>query len=240
MLRAAETGWRESAVMLLAERPGRPTGDMGAFPPQSEMDDPERDDAFPNHVLSRVRSTLRWLRDDAGLEVLSPAPAASHAEVSLDTLGCALVPPPRFVLSSEEADSAWFSRTSFSTTDGVETFGVVCLDRRLGRIAPVDLRERAPAEARRVLEDNEVREVKTHVLAQDESTVIVAAEGQGHLGPLRHTFCFLTDGEGCPWYLCILAIAAVPREARAAEPGTARATFRATRTRATKKWWRFW
>lgn len=239
MLRAAETGWRESALMLIDRENGLRDPEVHYFPPQHEYDDPELDDTFPNHVLSRVRHALRWLRDEAGLEVVAPREPVARGEVELELLGCALVPPPRFVATSQLRDAAWFTRTSFSATDGVETFGVVRT--KIERSSAAKLREHAVAEARRVLEDNDVRDVHVHVLSAEAASLIVAAEGKGHAGPLRHAFCFVADDADRLWYLCILGIAAISRDVRAAELAAARATLRWLRpSPSAKKWWEIW
>jgi hypothetical protein len=112
-----------------------PAGADLAFLAQAEMDDVRHDASFPEHALSRVRASLRWLQAD--LRVREPAPPRARGEVALPRLGCALEPPPRFIHAR-----------GFCATDGLERLLVA---RERGRCA--DLVAHATAAARRIHED---------------------------------------------------------------------------------------
>lgn len=102
--RASQTGFRES-VSMLVERDG--ASDKGALPPQAQFDDPALDERFPDHPLSRVRRALRWLIEDAGLEVIEPLDEPSEDEEEDDEQAveeacCAVSLPPRFLYVPHE------------------------------------------------------------------------------------------------------------------------------------------
>lgn len=113
------TGYRES-ILLLKHPPTPPA----KFHPQSEYDDPRYDANFRDHPLSRVRAALRELHEVWGLEALTAPTPQVDGPVDLPHLGCAIVPPPRFVLLDTPADHARFVRVSFCTTDGCDEFVV--------------------------------------------------------------------------------------------------------------------
>lgn len=125
------TGYRESALFLLKRMGRLPPNDeeelkrLVAVLRQADFDDPQHDDSFPNHALSRTRAAMRWLYTESGLHVTEmPAPYGS-GKVELPRLGCALVPPPRFVYdsaidASQKESCESFCRVSFCGTDGVE------------------------------------------------------------------------------------------------------------------------
>jgi hypothetical protein len=61
------TGLRESTLFAEMMLAGNETP-----PPQSTFDDPALDARFPDHVLSRTRASLRFLREKAQIRVMRP------------------------------------------------------------------------------------------------------------------------------------------------------------------------
>lgn len=235
------TGYREA--LLLDAQP-----DMLAAAKmlkQADYDDPARDDKFPKHCLSRARAAIRWLVSEAGVKVLAPAPRRSNGEVELAALGCAFVPPPRFVHEpdGDKPGVAAFRRVSFCATDGIEYLEVRRVD-ELARTAPHELRARIEHFLR---EEHESAEVGELTLAAEEITVdgrlhvTVSVEGRGHSGALRNSFRSFVDDQRRAWFIAIMASAAVPAEVRSAElEAAARSWRRLLGAASAKPWWRFW
>lgn len=232
------TGMRES--LLLAKQGDLEKGIKTLR--QADYDDPARDADFPDHALSRTRAALRWAMNDAGLRVLEPAAAAKGGEVELSKLECALVPPLRFVRSTELDDHniAGFERISFCGTDGVERLLVQRVE-ELGKLAPAKLRDRAEVFTHELHEGSGMRSPK---LAVEElsiggrSHVLIVVEGTGKAGAVRNSLCWFLDDRGRAWFLGITASDAVPREARVAELRAAAASWRSTAP--AKPWWKLW
>jgi len=244
------TGLRETALTqkrLQSAPPGEDgLGALMAEGRQQYFDDPAHDSTFPKHALSRARAAIRWLCNDSGLRVLQPALPRARGEIALPALGCALTPPPRFVLRPGDGPAeACFERCSFCGTDGNETLLVRCEEKQLGRLRASSLRERGTELVRSIHEQAKVENVHLHVEELGEIAgqphVLVIAEGQGHQGPLRNAFWWFLDEAGRPWYLNLNATAAVPRETRAAELKAAAQSWRLTAAAPAKKpWWKPW
>jgi hypothetical protein len=201
------TGFRESAMLIKRTSPDGPQ-----FLTQPEYDDPANDELFPRHSLSRVRAALRTLRAEGDLRVLAKPAAPVAGEVTLRRLGCALVPPPRFVHTpSDDGMREKFGRVSFCGTDGVETFLVERMERRVG-----NLRQACEELARQIHVDAGVQGIELHV-EDAGSQVLVIVEGQGHQGRLRNAMRWFTDDKERLWSLTIVSTAAVPRAVLASE-----------------------
>ncbi len=96
--RASTTGVRETVLAERAMRQGiKPLEAMAIA--QEEIDDPRVDEEFYAHPLSVIRAAMRWLRYDADMEVLSPMEPRANGEILLPSAGCAVVLPPRYVLT---------------------------------------------------------------------------------------------------------------------------------------------
>ena len=131
------TGWRESAILasLCNQAPNNPntmtTERLQTFLTSHDFDSPEYDSQFPNHGLSRVRSSLNWLVQESRITVLEP-PSVVEAgkEVELKPLQCRLVPPPRFLHSPNkfypESNKQRFCRATLGGTAGVQMMVVSC------------------------------------------------------------------------------------------------------------------
>lgn len=99
-----DTGYRENALlsMALQKFPGEGPQKLARRLGQTHFDDPQYDAQFKNHPLTCVRAALRWLLalPKETLEVTAPAPPlpAPGSEVELPNVGCAVRPPPRYLL----------------------------------------------------------------------------------------------------------------------------------------------
>lgn len=232
-----ETGFREAAL-IAALFPTQP--DIAARPPkQAAYDDPSRDATFASHSLSRVRASIRWLVAEAGVQVLAPAPRRVHGVVELPALGCAFVPPPRFVREPEwdEPHLAAFHRVSFCATDGVETLQISRVE-QLARVARHELRSRIERFTRESHEANKVRDlvITTEETAVDgRSHVMVTVEGRGHNGALRNSCVWFVDDQREAWFIGIMASAAVPAAVHIAELEVAARSWRRMATAATAR-----
>lgn len=129
---APEGGRRESA---LSERVVAEAGDRDPMEAlegigQAYFDDPRHDGEFPDDPLSLVRSALRWVVEESGVEVTAPAPAEEAAEVEAARAGFAVTPPPRYAQMTSARLGAGvlrFSRVSLSATDGLQVLTVARL-----------------------------------------------------------------------------------------------------------------
>jgi hypothetical protein len=98
-----ETGYRENNLLTLAMQraPGEAVQKLARKLGQTHFDDPQFDAQFPTHPLTCVRAAVKWLLalPQDQLKVTNPpAPhLAAGAEVELPQVGCAIVPPPRYV-----------------------------------------------------------------------------------------------------------------------------------------------
>jgi hypothetical protein len=120
MARAAQTGFRESVLMLQrsesASGEGKPT-----FRPQAEYDDPAHDGMFAEHPLSLVRAAQRWLLADAGIEVTAPGVEPPEGEHVVEAAGCAVILPPRFLFVPREVMPMSSTLASFARIGLVDT-----------------------------------------------------------------------------------------------------------------------
>ena len=183
-----QTGERESTWILRSNR--RPTAD-GSFdhPSQAAFDDPALDPQFPQHPLSIARAAGRWFVKHARVRVVRPTAHVHGAEILLPSLGCALVPPPRFKLAAVEKHEsgeprAMMNRASLSGTDGVDWFWVTVLpakkrSARNGQTLSAEL----ATYAREVFIDQGIESIRTEIVATSTTgEARVFAEGDGHLG----------------------------------------------------------
>jgi hypothetical protein len=203
-----QTGFRESVLLIQRQVKG--------FLSQKEYDDPAADAMFPMHSLSRVRAALRavcsW-----DLKVLRPALPSSGGERVLPQLRCALVPPTGFVPSAGQ-----LTRTSFSGTDGRETFLVERHDTRVE-----DLRGAAEKESRSIHQEAGVTSISLH-LEERAGRVVVIVEGDGHQGRVRNALHWFSDASGRLCHLAIISSLAAPIEILTAELEGAASSFRLT------------
>ncbi len=125
---------------------------------QRAADDPARDAAFSGHPLSVARRGLRFLLEEANVEVLEPDVGTRPGEVEVKSAGFAIEPPPRYRRVEDETPSqkrASWSRVSFSGTDGIQLLTVSRTGtriedrkgRKLARIAEELTRASVPAGA---------------------------------------------------------------------------------------------
>jgi len=75
----------------------------------------------------------------------------------------------------------------------------------------------------------------------EPASVLVIAEGRGHIGNLRNTFWWFLDPDGNTWHLSVAGTAAVPAETRVGELRAAARTWRALSAPAPRRrWWKVW
>jgi hypothetical protein len=222
--RAGTTGFRESALMVAAgkDEDGRPR-----FLTQQEYDDPKHDDAFPDSPLSRVRAALRWLVDPEGgaLAVTQPMPELAGDEVILERHGCAILPPPRYVLVPEDVMStnmSVFVRTLLSD----ESYRMVdathyTRDLGLGEIeTDEDLVQLAEEDARSWAREG-VTEIKTQarVLERDDGRIHVLCHIRFRIGEKekRTAARWVLDSDGWIFRACASGPRYLPKKDLAAD-----------------------
>jgi len=158
-----QTGIREAAVADRALA-ARTAEDPAAFLrgiDQRAADDPALDASFPRHPLSVARKGLRFLLEEAPIEVLEPDVQTRAGEDEITAAGFAITPPPRYRLVEKDPPSpklASWSRVSFSGTDGIQLLTVSRTGtrlaerngRKLARIAEELTRASVPAGAEAV------------------------------------------------------------------------------------------
>ena len=234
------TGVRESALMLVfADQEGKGLEELhGSIDPR-RFDDPEHDAKFPDHCLSRARASLRWMREASRVQAgWTPVPAG---EVELPEVGCALVPPPRFVLETQDDGRASFERVSFCGTDGVDQL-FVAHDAK-ARIPDADAEGWAERHARQTHVDADVKNVQvatsSHTLPDGRVDVLAIVEGDGRQGPLRNAMWWIRAGEGGAHCLSLIGSAAVPATVLAESLAAVAASWRAI-DRPKKRRWKLW
>jgi hypothetical protein len=216
---AKVTGVRETALLMKAMAV---RDDPAALLTTINSDDPKNDADFPDHPLTLARAAERRIREEAAIRITRPAPIRGRHEVVLEGLGCALVPPPRFVSCAGEPTVAKFHRLSIAGTDGVEWLGIE-RDQAAGALVDV-VTARGRARAQAAGEEH----VYTAPLASPDGLVTVCVESAGRVGPLRTVLCGLRD-EGGPTLVASLATTtAQPADELAQELHAMLATYRRT------------
>ena len=93
------TGTREAILVhrLLKQKGSEEADTIRKNLPQSRIDDPQLDAQFPDHILTRVRAALTWMRQviATDYELLQP-PILQRPDIELPDLQIALTLPPRF------------------------------------------------------------------------------------------------------------------------------------------------
>lgn len=209
---------------------------------QSDYDDPQHDDGFPEHSLSRARAALRWLQNESKIQVTEPPRPFADGEIELPHLGCAVVLPPRFAL--EDAAAGTFCRVSFCGSDGIERLRI---ERSADATSPAstNLATTAKSIARELHVASGVKKIRltveTLVGPNGNPQVLVIVEGKGHTGQLRNAMIFFRDDRQRLWSLSRLGTAAVPNEALKADLTQTATSFRLlTSPEKQKPWWNFW
>jgi hypothetical protein len=97
--RAGITGLRESFLTTRLLNQGAHPSEAIRLLSQADIDDPQLDERFPEHPLSLVRTAMRWVMEEADLEVIAPMVIPDEGEIALTEADCAVVLPPRYVVS---------------------------------------------------------------------------------------------------------------------------------------------
>jgi hypothetical protein len=195
--RAQMTGYRESAITIKADfASGLPEPGQRKIPAQAVFDDPALDEAFPMHPLSVARAARRWCQENVRVRVVAPAPQDRRQELRLEGLGCALVPPPRFVKPAPASPGPngvpWvgMNRASFAGSDGVDWLFVEAFAgaKGLSRLRARKTAGDVEALARQVYASAGVSDIRTAVAPAGDGApggARVIVDGEGHAGPLR-------------------------------------------------------
>ncbi|MDC3960270.1 hypothetical protein [Polyangium jinanense] len=207
---------------------------------QRASDDPALDASFPRHPLSVARKGLRFLLEDAGLEVLDPDVETRPGEVEITAAGFAVTPPPRYRLVEKNPPSpklASWSRVSFSGTDGIQLLTVSRTGTRLA--------ERNGRKLARIAEDLTRASVPAGAEGVRVSAVALPDErGRSHAetyhayakGASRQQslFRWFTEPDGEVVMVAFGAAMCVPVDELADD---AEAVVRSFRRLGAKKWW---
>jgi hypothetical protein len=141
---AGLTGYRET--MLHAQQDRGPDEEPSRLSQQA-MDDPAHDASFPEHPLTLARAARSW-HAHGRLRVTEPPPRSQSGSRTIEALGCAITPPPRFVFSDVRSDddqtTAVFTRVAFAGTDGVEHLFVTRTSDRIRGLAVASRLVRKP------------------------------------------------------------------------------------------------
>jgi hypothetical protein len=219
------TGLRESVVLMKTIA----AGSDADFLPQAAYDHPEYDIEFPDHPLSRARAAKGWTSVGT-LRVTHPFVARKAFETPLHRLGCAITPPPRFVLSDDDAESCRFSRVSFAGTDGVDRLIVTRTNERLRGIAVARrLLKHATAYSRAICESSGLADIDCRVLAADSEAVTLITEGESGTvgcGRARAVWIWFVGPSSKVWSIAIATTIAVPVDELVADVGSVRQSWR--------------
>jgi hypothetical protein len=231
------TGYRETVFMekLLAASGG---SKVPEHPGQAAFDDPALDETFPKHPLSIARAVRRWCQKNVHVRVVEPGPQDRRQELRLEAIGCALVPPPRFVKPSPASAGPngvpWvgLNRASFAGSDGVDWLFVEAFARpkglaRLGRRRTAGDVEQL---ARQMYASAGVSDIRSTVVGADDSGAPrgsrVIVDGEGHLGPLRMAARGAELADGTLVLLYLTTSASIPGTELLAEVDGAARTLR--------------
>ncbi|MDI1449615.1 hypothetical protein [Polyangium sp. 6x1] len=236
------TGVREAAVADRATAALAGT-DPAAFLrgiDQRASDDPALDASFPRHPLSVARKGLRFLLEEAAIEVLEPDAQTPPGEVVITAAGFSVTPPPRYRLVEKDPPSrklASWSRVSFSGTDGIQLLTVSRTGTRLA--------ERNGRKLARIAEDLTRKAVPEGAEAVRVSAVALPDErGRSHaetyhayaMGASRQqsVFRWFIEPDGEVVMIALGAAMCVPVDELAED---AEAVVRSFRRLGEKKWW---
>lgn len=228
------TGYRESVHFDqfyggLKPKDKKKFGLDQGFLQQQDTDSLQYDVIFPKHCLSRARAALLWFCNEADFFIAEPKIGWESGEVRLQSLGCSLTPPPRFVYNSplRAGLQEGFKRVSFCATDGVENLSVWNYGKPTGEI---DFLLIAEAIARTTGENSNIQELKITVnelpLYNEQPQVLAIMEGIGHVGNLRNVMYFFLDEAQRIWSLTWVSTPAVPLDAVTEELEATRRSFR--------------
>jgi hypothetical protein len=252
------TGMRESLV--LADSLAGVGDDAIEIAPrlcQRDFDDAKHDVRFPAHPLSLVRAELREVFDADLVTVLEPSPTSSTSEVVLRELACAILPPPRYLLTAEAPSDtcAQFSRISFAGTDGIQL--LTLLARRDKQLRPTGTEPALLDAARDLAGDVAPKmqnlEIEVHTLPDAGGRTQVMAyrtyDDPSGVGPQHSAFRLFVPRPGRLLIIAIGAGQCVPKEEMFADLESVVASWRAldgersTRGDSAhdkKPWWRIW
>lgn len=221
------TGIRETVLMeLFSDQDGESMATLADRIDPRRFDDPQHDEKFPEHCLSRARASLRWM--EGITSVRDGWRPAAQREVELPESACALVPAPRFVLTDQEGTRATFERVSFCGTDGIDQL-VVEYEPELP-IPETDIEGWAERTARHIHLDADVKNVQvatsSQTLRDARTDVLAIVEGDGHKGALRNAMWWIRGDKGAGHCLSLVGSAAVPASVLAEELATVAATWR--------------
>jgi hypothetical protein len=224
---------------------------------QRDFDDVRHDAMFPNHPLSVVRTELRDVLDSGSIVVLAPPLASSPGEVVLGELGCAVVPPPRYLLTARAPTDrfAQFCRLSFAGTDGVQL--LTLLARHDKRLRPAgtegDLLDAATHLAGEVPNGAQNLQIDVHSLPDADGRTHVMAyrtyDDTSGIGPQHSAFRFFVPAAGRLLIIAIGTGRCVPKHEILAELDSVVASWRPLdgkpsthrdRRHQEKPWWRIW
>jgi hypothetical protein len=251
------TGMRET--LILSDAMSGVSDDAPESMPrlrQQDFDDARHDARFPDHPLSLVRAELREVLDADRVTVLDPPPAPPAGEVVLRELGCAIVPPARYLLTAHRSPKkrAQFSRISFAGTDGVQL--LTLLTRHDSSLHPTgteeDLLDAARQLAGEVAEGAQNLQLEIHTLPDAGGRTQVMAyrtyDDQSGVGPQHSAFRFFVPAPGRLLSIAIGAAQCVPKAEMLAELDSVVASWRPLDGEPSvrgegghkKPWWRIW
>jgi hypothetical protein len=224
---------------------------------QRDFDDARHDARFPAHPLSLVRAELREVLDAERVTVLEPSPTSPPSEVVLRELGCAIVPPARYLLTAQppSEDCVQFGRISFAGTDGIQL--LTLLARRDKQVRPTGT-EPALLDAARDLASDVAPEalnlqIEVRALPDADGRTQVMAyrtyDDPTGIGPQHSAFRFFVPRPGRLLIIAIGTGRCVPKEEMLADLESVVASWRpldgepsasSDTPHHKKPWWRIW
>lgn len=211
-----QTGLREALLTAsLLDSSGVPADDF--IPPtQRVLDSADHDPSFAEHCLSRARGAMRWLHEDADLEV-GPEKLIEPSGVNkMREIGASIAPPPGFYRVASHP--GLFTRSVFGATDGFEQFFV---EQHSMQFQPGDLATVAKDRTLRICHGASIDvascEVYAGISCNGREDVLVVVEGKSFDGQVRNAVHWLLDDSGTPWSLGRTGSAATPEKQLAVE-----------------------
>lgn len=122
------TGMRECVVFVQRRSASGTSADLDVPIAQSEFDDPALDASFPQHCLSRVRFALAWAQEPGRIRREAHDRERWEPVVMLPGFGSITVPPRFRCAPGCFGAAAFFTRSTFATTDGVWRLSTVPLE----------------------------------------------------------------------------------------------------------------
>jgi hypothetical protein len=237
---AHQTGYREAVYMHHLVRTRAPSAGDGKphHPGQAAFDDPARDVDFPQHPLSVARAARRWLDANVPRQITASPQYRTDGEIVLEPVGCALKPPPRFVLASVTSGPggtpvASLDRASFAGTDGIDWFFIrrIAENRRPGSRRSDTTEEEIERIARWLCASTAVGEVRSRILSDQAAgagrTTILTLDYEAKQGPTRIVALSRGGDRGAFFGLWLMTSATLPVEAMADEVQGAAQSLRA-------------